>query len=467
MIVNSWIETLDETIVARKLLPDRAAVVVAVSGGLDSICLLHALHELSSRHRWRLVVAHFNHQLRGRESDADERFVVKEAVKLGCRVIVGRGDVSEHAKANGVSVEMAARELRHRFLASAARRARASRVAVAHHADDQVESFFIRLFRGTGGDGLAGMRWSAPSPADAKIQVVRPLLATARNALHAWATSTRLKWREDLTNASDLIQRNRIRHRLLPSLRRDFGDGFQSRVLRLAEIISEESDFLAALARQWVENPNRSPYLELPMAMQRRTVQCQLLQLGMRVDFDLVETLRRQPDLMISVGKSHWIKRTGSGMLEQTQTSFAAFRPDKLQLILRQGQGTSEFAGNIFTWRTTQDKGCRFTRRKLTEYFDAEKVGPMVTLRHWRPGDRYQPIGSKSARKLQDILGDLKVPRDKRRRLVLAEAQNGEIFWVEDLRISERFKLDIGTRRRLKWSWYGAVGSSVAGSDDQ
>ena len=452
---------------ARKLLPDRAAVVVAVSGGLDSICLLHALHRLSSRHRWRLSVAHFNHQLRGRESDADERFVAKEAGKLGCRMIVGRGDVNEHAKTNGVSVEMAARELRHRFLASAARRARASRVAVAHHADDQVESFFIRLFRGTGGDGLAGMRWSAPSPADAKIQVVRPLLATARNALHAWATSTRLKWREDSTNASDLIQRNRIRHRLLPALRRDFGDGFQSGVPRLAEIISEESDFLAALARQWVENPDRSPYSELPVAMQRRTVQCQLLRLGIRVDFDLIETLRMQPDLMISVGKSHWIKRPASGMLEETRESFAKFRPDRLQVSLGKMPGTAKFAGITLTWRTTQGQGCRFKRRKAIEYFDAEKVGSIVTLRHWRPGDRYQPIGSKSARKLQDILGDLKVPRDKRRRLVLAEAQNGEVFWVEGLRISERFKLDIGTRQQLKWSWHGAVGPSVAGSDDQ
>ncbi|MBC8003802.1 MAG: tRNA lysidine(34) synthetase TilS [Opitutaceae bacterium] len=465
--MDSWIETLDATIASHGLLPDGAAVVVAVSGGLDSICLLHALHRLASQHRWRLVVAHFNHQLRGSESDGDERFVVREAKKLGWRVIVGRGDVKAHAMANGISVEMAARVLRHQFLSSAARRARASQVAVAHHADDQVESFFLRLFRGTGGDGIAGMRWSSPSPVDARIRLIRPFLKDTRQALHEWAESEHLKWREDSSNASIQFQRNRIRHRLLPSIKREFGDGFQSRLLRLTDLLAEEADYLSRLAIEWVSNPDRPAYSKLPVAMQRRTLQCQLLRLGTAVDFDLIEGLRLRPDVTISVGKDQWVTRTPAGIVEEIKGGHGPFQPDALQIDLAKNRGGMAFRGIFFIWRISSEHGSGFSPREMTEYFDAEKVGLMVTLRHWQPGDRYQPIGLKSARKLQDILGDLKIPREHRRRLVLAAAQNGEIFWVEGLRISDRFKLDMGTRRRLKWTWRAAVGHSVAGSDDQ
>jgi len=142
------------------------ALLVAVSGGVDSMVLLHVLNSLAPEWGWKLAVAHFNHQLRGRSSDRDEALVCRTAAALKLTVTVGQGDVKAFAKQSGLSLEMAARKLRHEFLARTARAGGITTIALAHHADDQVELFFLRLLRGAGGEGLAGMRGRAPSPMD-------------------------------------------------------------------------------------------------------------------------------------------------------------------------------------------------------------------------------------------------------------------------------------------------------------
>src|ERR1043166_2265835 len=163
------------------------SILVGVSGGLDSMVLLHVLQKLAPMHGWHLSVAHLNHQLRGRSSDADERLVRRTAQKLRLPVVVERADVRRFARTRKLSLEMAARRVRHDFLARAARQKRIRTVALAHHADDQLEHFFLRLLRGSGGKGLAGMKWRSPSPRDPRIELVRPLLDQRKSALRAYA----------------------------------------------------------------------------------------------------------------------------------------------------------------------------------------------------------------------------------------------------------------------------------------
>src|SRR5258708_2264438 len=138
--------------------------------------LLRVLHELSQKNKWQITVAHLNHQLRGRSSNADERLVVRTAKRFGVPIVTGRADVKNLARTGKLSLEMAARKARHEFLARTAARLKISHIALAHHAGDQVELFFLRLLRGSGSEGLAGMKWRSPSPANPKIQLLRPLL---------------------------------------------------------------------------------------------------------------------------------------------------------------------------------------------------------------------------------------------------------------------------------------------------
>jgi tRNA(Ile)-lysidine synthase len=469
--VTDLLQRIENSIQNRKLLKRGQKILVAVSGGLDSMVLLHALEKLSARHKWKIAIAHFNHQLRGRASDEDEKLVIQTAKRLGLQFVVERGNVRSFARSETVSIEMAARIWRHAFLAPAARRLKISHIALAHHADDQVELFFLRVMRGAGGAGLAGMKWSAPSPADKKVTLIRPMLDFQKEELRKFARENKIRFRDDATNFLLDARRNRIRNELLPLLREKYQSGLAKTVLRLMEIVGAESDLAGELAEKWLKE--RQPDFEkLPIAVQRHVLQLQLrrVKLGIVTDFDLVEQLRKSAGQFVSISSGFSfresigkfvsvnsglsVSRDMSGTLKFRARQTADFDPNELGLNLAGKAGRVNFNGVQVLWRFDAKNEFIHPKRKVTcEFFDAEKIGGKIILRHWRPGDRFQPIGLKSDVKLQDLFTNAKIPHERRRDLIIAEVAGGEIFWVEGLRISENFKITPETRRQLIWHW--------------
>jgi tRNA(Ile)-lysidine synthase len=441
-------------------------IMVAVSGGADSMVLLHLLNSLAPKNNWRLSVAHFNHQLRGRASKADEHLVRRTAKKLHLPFFVGRADVMSVATRSKISIEMAARHLRHAFFARAARRHKIRTLALAHHADDQVELFFLRLLRGTGGTGIAGMVSLGTSAADSNLSLARPLLGFGKSDLVGFAESVGITFREDKSNRSSDHLRNRIRNELMPLLKEHYQPGLNAALLRLMEIIGAESAVAEDLARKWLEN-NRAlgrtrsakRFSSLNIAVQRKVLQQQLIKLGIIPDFGLVEALRESVEKWTSVSLGLSIARDLTGMLSLRRSNPLHFKANELKLTLSNRAGGATFAGRKFRWSIKKSLGFKgfLPPQSMTEFFDADKIGSKIILRHWRAGDRFQPIGMPSPVKLQDLFVNLKIPAARRRELVLATNQKGDIFWVESLRIADPFKLTPGTRRQLSWQW-----SSVA-----
>jgi tRNA(Ile)-lysidine synthase len=452
-VLSRWIRQIDKSIASRKLLRDGQKILVAVSGGLDSMVLLHLLHYLADAHQWKLTVAHFNHQLRGKAADADEQWVLQTARRLGLKAISARADVAAKARAAGISSEMAGRKLRHEFLARTARKFRIPTVALAHHADDQVELFFLRLLRGTSGRGLAGMQWSGPSPSDSSILLIRPLLDQTKDALLAAAQAGGVRFSEDATNASSDIHHNRVRNELLPLLRRHYQPRLSERVLRLIELIGAEADLVTSLAERWLAAKRRAKFNHLAKAVQRRVIYLQLLPIVPSPDFDLVERLREFAGQPVAVGTEERVSRDADGFVRKKKLERSAFDLAETELKLTSGKGKTQFGRLAIAWKIVSTCGVKFSRQPNLEYFDANKIGATVCLRHWQPGDRFQPIGSTSPRKLQDLFMDLKVPRGQRHQRVVAATAQGELFWVEGLRIAEGFKLTPETTRRLEWRW--------------
>jgi tRNA(Ile)-lysidine synthase len=435
-------------------------ILVAVSGGLDSMVLLHLLKRFSTSHDWKLAVAHFNHHLRGRASDADEALVRRTAAAMNLPFVTGGADVKKFAKESKLSLEMAARKLRHEFLARVACERKIKWIAVAHHADDQVELFFLRLLRGTGG-GLGGMKWRSPSPVDGKISLVRPLLDFTKSELEELAQENKISFREDTTNFSRDFLRNRVRNELLPLLRRHYQPGLNQAVLRLMDIIGAESDLMAEMAQAWLQGGTtkaiqiKGDFEKLPAAIQRQILKRRLAVLGIPVEFDLIESLRGSANHPVSIGAGISVLRNVKGLISVKAQPPAEF--DRRELIIKLDQsGTAKFGEVELKWqlkaRLRNAKALLSSAKPGREFFDAGKIGQKIILRHWRAGDRFQPIGFKSPAKLQDLFTNKKIPRGRRHQLIMAEA-SGEIFWVEGLRISENFKLTPETKQILAWRW--------------
>jgi tRNA(Ile)-lysidine synthase len=427
-------------------------------------------------------VAHFNHHLRGRSSDADEKLVRQTAARLKLPVVVGRADVKSFAKKSKLSIEMAARKLRHEFFARVARERKIRAVALAHHADDRVELFFLRVLRGAGGEGLAGMKWRSPSPMDSKIMLLRPLLDAAKEELRRFARENKVPFREDATNARLEMPRNRVRNELLPLLRRRYQPALTRTVLRLMEIVGAEADLAGETARQWLvakrtigraprsgharkpgradllvgqDAPQRVPAIAgLPIAVQRRVLQLQLSEIGVPADFELIESLRQSSGVPVSLGPELSVVRDADGAISLCPARPAGFNAGETDVPLAGRAGEVIFDGVRVCWRfDAMKKFKRPAARPACEFFNADKIGGRILLRHWRPGDRFQPIGLKSAVKLQDLFTNRKIPRARRRELLVAATAAGEIFWVENLRMGEHFKLTPRTKQRLVWRW--------------
>lgn len=445
-----------ETIRHHGLLKAGEKVVAAVSGGGDSMVLLHLLNRLAEEANWPLTVAHFNHQLRGTASDADEKLVVRTAEQNGISCICDRADVRAYARSQGISIEMAARALRHEFLARAAVQVGAGKVALAHHADDQIETFFLRLLRGAGGEALAGMRWDSPSLANPSVALIRPLLGVPKADLLDYAEEFGVAFREDASNRRLDTQRNVIRRRLVPLVRRFLQPALHSAMPRLMTMLGDEAAFVREAAQQWRSSRRRERFEALHPAVQRQVIRAQLGELGVLPTFELVEQLRREPEVPTCAPTGLRVWRDDAGNLHPGRATRPEFAPQRLDLVLSAAAGQAQFEALAFHWRILDRRpGAVGVVRPLPgrERFDADQVGRRITLRHWQRGDRFQPIGLGQSAKLQDLFANARVPRAERHERVVAVAESGEPFWVEGLRIGERFKLTPRTRRVFDWRW--------------
>ncbi len=418
-------ETIRNTIERHGLIPSGAPVVAGVSGGADSIALLHALHALGTP----VTIAHLNHQLRGEASDGDEALVRQLAEQLDLPIAVKSVDVSALARSEGISVEMAARQARHAFFAEL----EPTVVALAHHADDQVETFFLRLTRGAGTDGLGGMAYSQ---AIGQIRLIRPMLDVTRSEIRDWLKENGIAWREDASNSDEKHLRNRVRHTVLPMLERELNPNLRQAILRTMNILREEGEWMDATI---ADCP--LAMTDLPLAAKRRALRQWLFGQGAEeVSFDAVDRILAQ--MARGEGTTvHELNVRQRVVVEYGVPRFEDTPPSQdiagWTLTIEAGRG----------WK--KDEADRIGRLPAEASFNAAKVGDApITVRAFREGDRMAPLGMEGSRKLQDIFTDLKLPRSLRTQVPVVVCR-GEIIWLPGYRIA------------LGWQVPDAQGESV------
>jgi tRNA(Ile)-lysidine synthase len=432
-------------------------VAVALSGGPDSVALVYLLLELQAAGELSVAgLAHFNHQLRGAEADGDEAFCRAMAETLGLPFEVGRGDVRALARSERRSVEDAARAARYAFLEAAADRLAAEVIAVGHSADDQAETFLLRLIRGAGPRGLAGIR-----PRSGRI--VRPLIDIPRVDLRQYQASRQLDSRADSSNADLDIPRNRVRHELLPYLQREFSPGISAVLAREAAIarvdedrLQQEAIDLAAsivLRSTSAVDVDRVALTSLHPALASRVarVALQALAPDTFIGFDHIERLLR-------------FAREGSrGAALSLPGQQAVHRGSRIVLGPEPPRGGSARQSNSFRfplsipgevmlgdqgWAISAERadwldrpGAAGPARSVSVAVALEPGSLPLAIRSRRPGDRFRPLGLGHGKKLQDFLVDRKVPRDSRDRLPLVVDRDDRIVWVVGESVAEDFRV--------------------------
>jgi tRNA(Ile)-lysidine synthase len=439
-----------KTISRHTMLAPGARVIAAVSGGPDSVCLLHVLLKLGSRLGVSVAgVAHFNHQLRGRDSEEDERFVAEMAAKAGLAFFQAR----VKAPLNG-NLEQIARRARREFFAGLIRDGSADCVALGHTRDDQAETVLLRLMRGSGLAGLAGV---LPVTAEG---LVRPLLDVTRAEVVSFLADRGIAWREDSSNREERFARNRVRHHLLPQLAREWNPNIVEALARLADLAYEEERWWAAEiagrsgAGTGVVELSAGTLAKTPRALARRLVRQAIGRARghlRRIEFQHVE------QVLELAGQSQ-----GSGRLRlpdlDVVRSFDRMllsRPLKLESLDSRpvtvpGEYPAPDGKSLISFvlvnRKRRGSGCAALKSELCWRTLPEDM----ELRTWKPGDRYRPVGQTTDRKITEMFQEARVPSWRRRTWPILSS-GSKILWAREFGAAAEFAMvDTGRTLRIR-----------------
>jgi tRNA(Ile)-lysidine synthase len=457
------------------------AVLVGVSGGADSVALTHALLALAPRWGLKLGIAHLNHGLRPMDADKDEQFVTSLAGQLGLPLYLGKEDLHAFRKRSNLSPEEAARVRRYAFLKKIRNDEGYSKIATAHHADDNAESVLMYLIRGSGPLGICGI-----APVN-ELAIVRPLLGVGRRDIMNFLAANRIHFVTDSSNRDMRFTRNRIRHELVPLLQKFYNSNIAATVNRLADIMRAEEDWLEqiiapALAQATLAVNEQKICLsraflgKMHLAQQRRVVRKAI---GL-IKGDLRRIhLRHVDDVLTLAGPSGAL-----GQLDLPDGLVVAGGRDQITIerVAGAGKGRSDrgpsdrpanyhylvskpgrSAIRLHIRETACDLEFSILKRERIErlksvgpnvaFFDLERLSFPLTIRNPRPGDRFGPLGMKGSQKISDFFVNHKVPRSVRGQTPLLES-NGTIIWIAGYRSDHATRIRCSTTRALKAEFF-------------
>jgi tRNA(Ile)-lysidine synthase len=416
-------------------------VLCAVSGGIDSSVMLTVLNDFG----FDCIVAHCNFKLRAEESDGDEQFVKKLAETFEMKFLCASFDTNEYTAATGLSVQMAARELRYNWFNEMAAVHKCEYIALAHNSDDQVETVITNLIRGTGVRGLTGMKF-------VKDKLFRPLLSISRKEIEKFASDNNIEFRTDSTNKTVKYSRNKIRHLVIPLLE-EINSSAKQNILKSVNYLSDTEDILAAYTSEcrqkclyFESNKIIIDLNELLKFAAHKTVLFEILikeGIPKSLAADAINLLDSE------TGKSCkflniTILRDRSKLIIDKNTSVS----DHKSFIVEESDLSKLEAIGIFASIVDYNSNLQLNKSGSYAYLDYEKVKFPLKIRSWQDGDRFRPFGMKNFRKLSDFFKDEKLSKFDKESVKIVES-DGKIVWIAGLRIDDRYRIADNTKRVL------------------
>jgi tRNA(Ile)-lysidine synthase len=454
---------------AQQLFYPGEKVVVAVSGGADSVCLLHLLHSIRTQLGIVLCLAHMDHGLRGDESASEAQYVARLASKLKINSNIESRDVSTYRIQKKLSLEEAARELRYAFFAEVVAREEAGCVTVAHSRDDNIETMLLHILRGTGISGLRGLQPRTVLRIGEERQVLnvmRPLLEVSRTEIEAYCREYKLRPRQDSSNLCTTFRRNRIRHELIPALK-TYNPRIEEALLRLGAIADEHMAYIEEQSSQiWgdiIEEYGGTLSLDskmlghLPGVLQRQLLRWSVKYLcGDTRDLEaehleeMIKFLRKPSGKVLHLPHGLRLHRWHDHLLLRLEdTDICPLPPLKKEYSIKVPGTTSLPGWHIRT--KILDKQPQNLEVGFTAHFDLEKTGLDLRLRARRRGDIFQPLGMRGPKKLQHFMSDARIPAAWRDSVPLVCAVEN-IIWVAGWRIADPCKITASTKKIINIS---------------
>lgn len=429
-----------QNITAKKLFSPSDRLLVAVSGGVDSIVLC----ELCHRSNLNFEMAHANFQLRGQESEADESFVKKVAGVYRVPFHVKRFDTAVYAEKNTCSVQVAARELRYQWF-SELLRSGFKYLLTAHHADDNVETALMNFFRGTGISGLRGM-------ADKNDRVVRPLLHFSKTEILQFAKENDLKWREDSSNASDKYSRNYFRNTIIPMVYKIYPEAEQNllqNIDRFGEIEVLYRHAIAQHKKKLLEvrgNEVHVPILKLKKTQPVNTILYEIIN-----EYNFTASQLNDIAHLTDAGQGKFVQSAthrifvnrGWLIISPLDTQMAE------NILIEEGVGEVKYSSKLLELKNANTDNKHFADSRDVAELDRRIVEYPLCLRRWRAGDYFYPLGMKKKKKISRFLIDQKLSSSEKEKVWVLESGK-RICWVVGMRIDERFKILPSTKEVVK-----------------
>lgn len=413
----------------------QAKILIAVSGGLDSMVLL----DLAVKSELQIAVAHCNFQLRDTESDGDENFIKSYCQENSIQVFFQRFDTKQFAEDEKLSIQLAARKLRYQWFYELLENENFDYVLTAHHLDDQLETFLINFSRGTGLDGLCGI----PSLND---KIVRPLLIFSRAEIETFANENQLKWREDSSNASDKYVRNKIRHQMVPILKElnpSFLDSFEKTIQNLNQAQSLVDDASRIVYRKVVQDVDNQKIINLKELLQLSNYQAYLYQwlslFGFSAWQDIYDLVEAQSGKQILSEHFRLVKNRDTFILEPKTVN------NSDEYFINEKEKQLNFPLRL---RFCEVSDLSISDAK-TIFVDSKLVKFPLVLRKWNEGDYFYPFGMKGKKKVSKYFKDEKFSLSEKEQAWLLSSNN-EIIWIIGERMDDRFKITEHTQTILK-----------------
>jgi len=425
-----------------KLFEKKDKILVAISGGLDSVVLLDLLFKSG----FKISVAHCNFQLRGKESDMDEEFVKELSKKYKIECFIKICNAADYAKIKKLSIQESARELRYKWFEQILIENKFNKLAVGHHFDDNLETFFINFSRGSGLSGLKGIPLINEN-------IVRPLLYASRGEIEKYAEENNLKYREDSSNKSEKYLRNKLRHNLLPNFIEILGGSDETLKKSMSYLAEDELIFNQIMEQKRSEIIKENDgylLIEKSKLLSLSPINTWVYYLlkpfgySRAITDDISEGLKNDNNGKTYFSQSHRLITDRDKLFLNPISEML----DSQEYIIK--QGAKEINQPIKLTFSIVENNVDFKIEKKTDiaYFDFDKLSFPLRLRRWKKGDRFHPFGMQGSKLLSDYFIDQKLSLPQKENLWLLVSKE-EIIWVVGMRTSDLFKLDAGNKKVL------------------